>query len=99
VAPNLEKITGFEWDAGNQTKSVTKHSVERFEAEQVFLNQPLLLLDDLGHSRAEQRFHALGTTDAGRELQVTFTIRGSLLRVISARPMNQKERKAFESQS
>ena len=31
------------------------------------------------------RYFALGRTDTGRELMVAFTLRGSLLRVISAR--------------
>ena len=31
-----KQITGFDWDTGNERKSVEKHSVSRFEAEQVF---------------------------------------------------------------
>ena len=91
-------ITGFEWDAGNERKSVDKHEVSQAEAELVFFNEPLLLLEDLKHSIAETRIHALGTTNEGRQLHITFTLRGgkTLIRVISARDMHRKERHAYD---
>src|SRR5437016_3043001 len=99
MPPSLETIVGFQWDAGNDTKSVEKHSVERHEVEQVFANRPLLLLDDVAHSQKELRYHAFGKTHAGRLLQISFTIRGNCIRVISARSMNRRERKVYESQN
>jgi uncharacterized DUF497 family protein len=68
------------------------------EAEQVFFNAPLLLLDDLAHSQSEVRLHALGAMDEGRRLHITFTLRrsGELIRVISARDMHRKERSVDE---
>jgi uncharacterized DUF497 family protein len=45
---------------------------------------------------AEKRWAAFGKTDSGRLLVVIFTRRGNLLRVISARNMNSKERKFYE---
>lgn len=84
------KIVGFEWDEGNQRKSTDKHGVSQTETEQVFVNRPLLLLDDAKHSDDERRFHAYGTTHGERLLQVSFTLRreGTLIRIISARPMS-----------
>jgi len=35
----FEKVTGFEWDKGNEQKNV-KHGVTPAEAEQFFLNCP-----------------------------------------------------------
>lgn len=92
------QITGFEWDQGNSRKSAEKHGVSQSEAEEVFFNEPLLVLEDVRHSQAEARFHALGTTDDGRLLHVTFTLRrsGILIRVISARDMHRKERAVYE---
>lgn len=91
------QIAGFDWDRGNETKSHDKHGVSRLEAEQVFFNEPLLVLSDLAHSRDEMRYHALGHTDAGRLLHMTFTVRsnGTLIRVISARDMSRKERMVY----
>ena len=95
---DLNKITGFEWDDGNSRKSVVKHDVRQGEAEQIFFNVPLLLLEDVKHSSDESRFHALGKTDTGRLLHITFTLRmeDTLIRVISARDMHRKERKIYE---
>ena len=88
-------IVGFQWDEGNARKN-DKHGVSRAEAEQVFLNAPLLVVADTAHSHEEQRFHALGVTDERRKLHITFTFRGPYLRVISARDMHRKERSVYE---
>ena len=95
---DVGKVKGFDWDAGNARKSVDKHDVSQFEAEQLFFNAPLLLSSDTKHSQGESRIHALGKTDAGRRLHITFTLRGggTLIRVISARDMHQKERAVYE---
>ena len=97
---DLDRIEGFDWDEGNSRKSADKHGVGQAEAEQVFLNEPLLLAEDERHSRAEARFHALGRTDAGRPVHVTFTLRhgGTKVRVISARDMSRKERSHYEQE-
>ncbi len=94
----FDKITGFEWDSGNESKNV-KNGVAPAEAEQVFLNEPLIVLDDLKHSNTEQRFHALGQTGEGRLLHITFTIRTGRIRVISARDMHRKERAIYEQET
>jgi hypothetical protein len=95
---DLEQISGFYWDAGNARKSEAKHGVSMAEAEQVFFNAPLLMLQDLNHSDQELRIHALGKTDEGRVLHISFTLRkaGTLIRVISARDMHRKERAIYE---
>ena len=91
-------IEGFDWDAGNERKSGAKHGVSPAEAEQVFFHEPLLVSSDVAHSHAESRWHALGCSDAGRYLHLTFTVRANatLIRVISARDMHRKERKLYE---
>ena len=94
----FDKITGFEWDSGNEQKNV-KHGVTTAEAEQVFLNEPLIVLDDPKHSDTEQRLHALGQTSEGRLLHITFTIRTGRIRVISARDMHRKERAIYEQET
>jgi len=87
----FEKFVGFQWDQGNSNKNLLKHNVEDWECEQVFFNEPLLVLDDPKHSLVERRWAAFGRTDGGRLLVVIFTKRDKLLRVISAREMNRKE--------
>jgi hypothetical protein len=93
----LARVTGFDWDGGN-TRNNEKHGVAQAQAEEVFFNQPLLMLEDLLHRDQEARCHALGKTLEGRLLHVTFTLRGggTLIRVISARDMHRKERSVHE---
>ena len=94
---DLARVTGFDWDDGNTRKN-DKHGVAQAQAEEVFFNQPLLMLEDLLHRDQEARYHALGKTLDGRLLHVTFTLRGdgTLIRVISARDMHRKERSVHE---
>lgn len=92
-------IIGFEWDDGNRDKNRVKHNVLNGECEEVFFNQPLIVLDDANHSKKEIREAAFGVTDNGRRLTVVFTRRKNLIRVISARDMNKKERRFYETQS
>ena len=79
---NLTKITGFDWDDGNARKN-DKHGVSIAEAEQVFFNEPLLMIADTKHSQGEHRFYALGKTDEGRTLHITFTLRNAGEKTIS----------------
>ncbi len=90
-------FSGFDCDDGNRDKNL-KHGVPNGESEQVFFNEPLIVLDDPVHSVAEDRYAAFGKTDSGRTLVVIFTMREEKIRVISARDMNRKERKYYENQ-
>lgn len=89
----LSDLEGFDWDTGNREKNRVKHNVSDGECEEIFFNSPLLLTDDAKHSDEELRFAAFGITDGGRMLTVVFTMRQRLIRVISARDVNKKERR------
>lgn len=91
----LEACSGFEWDESNSLKNWELHRVAPEEAEGVFFNEPLVVRSDARHSKREKRYYALGRTDEGRYLFVAFTIRGFLLRVISVRDMNRRERSVY----
>ena len=93
---SFDDVVGFQWDRGNLDKNLLAHEVENWECEQVFFNEPLLILDDPKHSAREKRWAALGVTDGQRLLVVIFTRRGKLIRVISARDMNRRERAFYE---
>ena len=91
----LDSCTGFDWDDENAHKNWERHRVTPEEAEDVFFNEPLVVRSDVRHSKREKRHYALGQTGGGRLLFVAFTIRRSLLRVISARDMNERERDVY----
>jgi uncharacterized DUF497 family protein len=86
---------GFEWDEANAGKNWLRHKVSWTECEEVFFSHPLLVVKDERHSGTEVRYYALGKTNAERLLFVVFTIRGDLIRVISARDMSKRERKEY----
>ena len=86
-------LEGFQWDEGNSAKNWLRHEVQQAEAEQALLNTPLVVNVTSKHGATEPRFIALGQTDAGRLLTVVFTVRGTRIRVISARAMSKPERK------
>ncbi len=92
----LENAQGFQWDHGNSLKNWLKHRVSEGEAEQIFFNEPLLLLADEKHSQEENRFCLMGHTDQERHLFIAFTVRKNLIRIISARDMHKKERDTYE---
>src|ERR1035441_9278979 len=89
----------FDWDEGNSGKNWRKHKVIDEEAEQVFQNVPIVRLEDPKHSAVEVRLRILGKTDFGRMLFVSYTMRRTKYRIISARDMNRKERKLYEQET
>ena len=92
----VQECTGFQWDRHNIQKNLEKHNVSPIESEQAFFNKPLIVVEDVQHSQNEERFYALGKTDQDRRLFIAFTIRKNLIRVISSRDMNKKERRIYE---
>ena len=94
---DLQNCIGFNWDEHNLCKNWEKHLVMMSECEEIFFNQPLIVFDDLKHSRLEKRFYSLGRTDKKRKLFIVFTIRNNLIRVISARSMSKKEKVRYNN--
>ena len=96
------RITGFDWDEGNEGKLATSgRGISTAEVEQLFTNEPLIISEDAMHSQTERRFHALGMTDETRHLFAVFTLRGdaTLIRPISVRDMNAKEQRRYEQEA
>ena len=91
----LANCTGFEWDDGNLTKSWDKHEVSEGECEQVYFRQPLIVRRDKKHSKLENRYYVLGSTDAERLLFMVFTVRNNKIRIISARDMTRAEKRRY----
>jgi uncharacterized DUF497 family protein len=92
------KVSGFDWDSGNREKC-RKHGLSLAAIEEVFAG-PVMILPDLAHSQSEERFRAIGKTDAGRYVFLVFTLRDRagkrFIRPISARYMHKKEIDSYE---
>ena len=91
----------FDWDDGNREKC-QRHGVSVAEIE-AFLSGTPRFAPDRKHSRAEERFLAVGRNSRGRAMFVVFTLRerhGELfIRPISARYMHRKEAEGYEKES
>ena len=97
---DFSRVTGFDWARGNALKN-DKHGVTTLEAEQVFFLVPIIVMSDERRSQSEPRFRALGQTLLGRRLTIIFTSRGggTLIRIISARDMNRRERAVYDQEA
>jgi uncharacterized protein len=86
----------FEWDPAKASQNLRKHKVSFKEASTVFGDALSVTFADPDHSVVERRFVTIGTTVKGRVIMVAHTHRGERVRIISARPLTQGERSAYE---
>lgn len=89
-------MDGFDWDDWNKSKNWISHKVTYRECEEVFFNKYVVVYKDVKHSTYEKRFGILSKTANNRLLHITFTVKKSKIRVISARDANKKERRHYE---
>jgi uncharacterized protein len=95
------QVAGFDWDNGNRSKCQA-HGVSQAAIESMFRGSIAVLPDPM-HSRAEERFKAIGKSDDGRWIFIVFTMRlrggKRLVRPISARYMHKKEVDHYEKET
>jgi uncharacterized protein len=89
-------VLRIEWDTAKAESNLRKHGVAFSEAETVLHDRLSVHQFDPGHSGAEPRFVAVGTSLAGRVLVVAYTDDGSTIRLISARRATKRERNEYE---
>jgi len=77
----MADAVGFDWDQAN-TEHIASHRVTTEEVEQVFANDEM----DIGYDviGGEERWTVIGQTDQVRVLIVVFTMRGHLVRTVTA---------------
>ena len=79
----------FEWDEHNEEKLLDRHGVSAFEAEQCFANPH-------ARRRVGDALVMLGKTDRDRMLLLVYEqMSNGVVRVYSAREMNDKERRTY----
>lgn len=86
----------FEWDEAKARSNENKHGVSFFEACEVFDDDHSSSVRDPDHSVDEDRYLIFGVSKRGNFLVVSYTERGNRIRLISARKMTPRERKAYE---
>jgi uncharacterized protein len=83
----------FEWDRAKELANRKKHGVDFRTAAKVFLDPYVIEFDDLD-ATDELRFSAIGQVD-GRMLFVTYTMRRTVVRIISARGAEPHEKRKY----
>jgi len=83
----------FDWDNAKEQVNQKKHGIDFRTAAKVFLDPYLIEFDDR-HAGGELRFNAIGLVE-GRMLFVTYTIRGDVVRIISARGAEPHEKRKY----
>jgi uncharacterized protein len=83
----------FEWDDAKELANRRKHGVDFRTAARIFLDPYVIEFDDRDGS-GEPRFNAIGLVD-GRMLFVTYTTRGDVVRIISARGAEPHEKRKY----
>ena len=91
----------FEWDPRKAAANLRKHGVSFSEAETVFADEHGIIIDDVEHSDAEERFVLLGISAASRSLVVVHCYRADdlIIRIISARKADRIERRQYHEGS
>jgi uncharacterized DUF497 family protein len=87
----------FQWDPQKAARNATKHGVPFSEAATVFQDPLAFIFDDEEHSVEEYREIIIGHSKRDRLLVVAFTERDDVIRIISAREANRKEREDYEN--
>jgi hypothetical protein len=83
----------FEWDSIKEQANRKKHGIDFRTAAKVFLDPYLIEFDDVD-ATGELRFNVIGLVD-GRMLFVTYTMRGDVVRIISARGAEPHEKRNY----
>jgi len=83
----------FEWDGAKELANRKKHGVDFRTAAKVFLDPYAVEFDDLG-AIDEQRVNVIGMVE-GRMLFVVYTMRGDVVRIISARGAEPHEKRKY----
>ena len=87
----------FQWDPDKATNNASKHGVPFVEATTVFQDPLAFIFDDEEHSIEEYREIIIGHSKRERLLVVAFTERDDVIRIISARKADGKEREGYEN--
>jgi len=86
----------FEWDENKAAANLSRHGVSFDEAMSVFDDPVYVDFYDPDHSYDEHRYIIIGQSQRGRLLIVSYTERGGLVRLVSAREVTRGEREAYE---
>lgn len=88
----------YEWDPDKVRANLIKHHIRFADAVIALEDERALTIPDI-YFEEEERWVTLGMDAFGRLLAVVYTWRAENIRVISARPATQRERRQYEEGS
>ena len=88
----------FEWDEDKAAASLAKHGISFSVARRAFADVFAVEREDDSEDYREPRFNLLGMVD-GRVLFVAYTMRGDIVRIISAREAEPYERRLYHEEN
>ncbi len=87
----------FQWDDSKNQTNVIKHGIDFLQASTVFKDTSAIVMEDTRHDYGEDRYQIIGTTDPLGIVFVVFTERdGDIIRIISARKANKREKRLYQ---
>jgi hypothetical protein len=84
----------YEWDERKARQNIAKHGVPFAYAVRVFMDARRLDAEDDRRDYGEERRFTLGRIEE-RLYVVAYTVRGKMIRLISARKANPRERRNY----
>jgi len=89
----------FTWDPRKAAANLRKHGVSFVDAATAFADPLSITVPDPDHSDREQRLVLIGRSRYQHLVVVAHVERGDVIRIISARPANRRERISYEEGS
>jgi uncharacterized protein len=84
-----------EWDDEKRAANRAKHGIDFAELDECFQDERRIVREDTRAFYGERRYNML-VLARGAAINVTFSPRGGLYRLISARPANRVERRLLD---
>jgi uncharacterized DUF497 family protein len=85
----------FEWDERKRRRNLAERGIDFFDVLAVFDASQRVEFEDIREDYGERRYVILCPLD-GRLFHVTYTVRGSNRRIISARKANRREQRIYD---
>ncbi len=84
----------FEWDENINQSNTKKHGISFDEAKMAFLDEDMITKEDLRKDYGETRYIGMGKV-AEIIIIVVYTMRKTIIRLISAKKANKKEKQIY----
>jgi uncharacterized DUF497 family protein len=94
----IRQGVNFACNGEKRAANLRKHGLDLYDASAAFFDPFLVTNADTEHSENEERANLIAKMPEGRLIHVTYTIRGEIVRLISARKATKAEGKLYEQQ-